>query len=500
MPQVAPAAAPATAPAAAGRSRDGPSAERGRRDSRRDGRPPAARWSTSSRPAPRSCRPISVRPWRPSWSTRRFPLVGNVVVFEPGGELVARREFDPAEDRYLLDHTLGRTVSRTDPGLFALALMPLAMSLEILAEAAACLVPGLTRDGHAGRARVPLALVGGGAADARAARTAPRRPTSGATAFTSSCRDGRGRRGGGEPGGRGGRPARRRLRGAAPRDRRGPQRGAAVALRRPGRLYDEAMFHGESWQAVRAVELSRPPVRSRGFEPLPRAGMLASDPEPGFVLDPVVLDAAGQVIGFWAADRLERGRVVFPFRLAALDVFGPPPVPGETLSCVASIALSGDALVRSDIDVLDPGGAPLDASDGLGGQALRRAGPLPGTHCARPRCRPCRPLGRGPSAPYSGEPVACRRLDARLPDRPRPVEAGLGEPRPRPPRTRALRRASGFPRSASSNGWAHARPPRRPSPTSCGPLTDSTCCPPRSRSCPERTARRWWTRPALERA
>ena len=43
------------------------------------------------------------------------------------------------------------------------------------------------------------------------------------------------------------------------------------------------------------------------------------------MLDPVLLDAAGQLIGFWAADELERGRVVFPFRLAALDVYAPPP-------------------------------------------------------------------------------------------------------------------------------------------------------------------------------
>ncbi len=42
---------------------------------------------------------------------------------------------------YLLDHTLGRTVSRTDPALHALALMPLAMSVEILAEGASCLLP-----------------------------------------------------------------------------------------------------------------------------------------------------------------------------------------------------------------------------------------------------------------------------------------------------------------------------------------------------------------------
>ena len=174
------------------------------------------------------------------------------------------------------------------------------------------------------------------------------------------------------------------------------------------------------------------------LQPLPRAGMLASDPEPGFVLDPVVLDAAGQVIGFWAADRLERGKVVFPFRLAALDVFGPPPVPGETLSCVASIALSGDALVCSDIDVLDPGGAPrmrltawedkrFDVPDRF--RALTVPSALP----------PLSTAWQEPVAPYSGAAGCLQAARRAAPDRPRPVEAGLGEPRPRPPRTRALR-------------------------------------------------------------
>ena len=77
----------------------------------------------------------------------RRPLVGTVVAWEPELELVARRLVDPAEDRYLLDHTLGRTVSRSDPGLHALALMPLAMSIEIIAEAASCLLPELTVTG-----------------------------------------------------------------------------------------------------------------------------------------------------------------------------------------------------------------------------------------------------------------------------------------------------------------------------------------------------------------
>ena len=65
------------------------------------------------------------------------------------------------------------------------------------------------------------------------------------------------------------------------------------------------------------------------------------------MLDPVVLDAAGQVIGFWAAEQLETARVVFPFSLAALDVLRPRRPEGEALACVAAIQLQGAWLTRS---------------------------------------------------------------------------------------------------------------------------------------------------------
>src|SRR5262249_8287437 len=72
----------------------------------------------------------------------RYPMLSEVVDLVPGEELVARGALDPAEDVYLRDHTLGRHVSDADPDLTALAVLPLTMSLEILAEGAAALFPG----------------------------------------------------------------------------------------------------------------------------------------------------------------------------------------------------------------------------------------------------------------------------------------------------------------------------------------------------------------------
>src|SRR5690606_16584490 len=49
-----------------------------------------------------------------------FPLLGQVVSHEPGRTLVAERVFDVRHDRYLMDHTFGRDISRTAPTLAGL--------------------------------------------------------------------------------------------------------------------------------------------------------------------------------------------------------------------------------------------------------------------------------------------------------------------------------------------------------------------------------------------
>jgi acyl transferase domain-containing protein/phosphopantetheinyl transferase len=334
----------------------------------------------------------------------RRPLVGTIVAWEPGAELVARRVVDPAEDRYLLHHTLGRTVSRSDPELTALALMPLAMSIEVLAEGAACLVPELAviglRDIRAHRwlawDQAPVTL------ELRAVRTAPEQVRVELRSMDddSPAVEGTVLLGGRFP--------------AATSPMEPDLEGAGPSRFEPGRLYDEAMFHQPLWQGVRALDTVAPIGARARLEVLPRAGLLRDDPDPDFVLDPVALDAAGQVIGFWAADRLERARVVFPFRLAALDLYGPPPPAGEQATCAARIEQVGDALLRSDIEV----------SGAEGGLWMRLTGWEDKRFDVPERFRPLTlpselaPLSTrwdAPAAGHEGVATTCRRMDARLP-------------------------------------------------------------------------------------
>jgi acyl transferase domain-containing protein/phosphopantetheinyl transferase (holo-ACP synthase) len=337
------------------------------------------------------------------------PLLGQVVELQPESELIAERLIDLDEDLYLLDHTLGRTVSRAEPGLHGLALVPLAMSIEILSEAAACLLPGRVVTGMRRlRAHRWLDV---SAEPVRVRLHARRLPSEQTDRVHVELRrmDGDGD---GEP------IVEATVLLAADYTVSPAARDLCLEQARPSQLSDEAlyetMFHGPLWQGVRSIEtVARDGVRAQ-LEVLPRSGLLRSTEEPVFALDPVLLDAAGQVIGLWAAEMLDRARVVFPFRLAELDLYGPPPPPGQRLRCDAAVHLQGEQLVSSDIDVLDGTGRLLMRLTGWEDKRFAvpdRLAPLARPAALTPMSTPWpEALER-----YAGLRVACRRLLGELP-------------------------------------------------------------------------------------
>ena len=435
MPQVAPAAAPATAARRHGRSRDGPSAERGRRDSRRDGRPPADDGALPRRPAPRSCRRISGTPLAPVVEHAGFPLIGNIVVLRArrGTRRPPRVSTRPRTATCSTTRSAGRCPAPIR-GLFALVVMPLAMSLEILAEAAAYLVPGRIvtgmrdvrayrwlswedaprtlelrarrLDAHLGRDRVHVELRPRSRTAWRRRARRSRRTSCSTTAIAE--------------------PPPRSPRTSAGAGRRAVRAGPALRRRdvpwcRPGRRSAAIELLG----ARRCGREARGPATGRHAARASRSPASSSTRS--------CSTRPGQVIGFWAADRLDRGtrRLPVPTRRA------------RRLRAAASAGGGAELRRRRSSSAATRSCAPtstcygagrraLDASDGLGGQALRRAGPFPGTDCP---VRAAAVVDRlaGALAAYSGRRVACRRLDARL-----PIDRGLwkpvwAQPRPRPP-------------------------------------------------------------------
>lgn len=290
----------------------------------------------------------------------RFPLLGAVVSRLDGEELVAIRRLDLDEDLYLHDHTFGRQISVTDPSLLTLAVVPFTVSMEMLAQAAAALCPGQLvvgmrdvrghqwiglDDGHAtirlvarrdptgtGReVKVELQRLDDAAASSQAGTLV----FEGVVCFADSYPI---------P------PAPSSLTLTAEQ----PYAQSAAALYASGR-----MFHGPRFQGVVSLARWGEDGTEATLETLPTNELFASTPSPALVTDPVLLDAAGQLVGFWAIERLRYGVGTFPFGLKELRLFGPTPVPGTPVRVPARIDFVNEQQVRAEIDLIGPDGRLL---------------------------------------------------------------------------------------------------------------------------------------------
>lgn len=284
-----------------------------------------------------------------------FPLLGNITSLIVGKMLTAQRRIDPHHDLYLKDHTLGGTVSEDDEELLALPIVPLTISVESMAEAAAALFPGRLvvgmKDVHAHRW---IALDDGSVTLTITAQTTAS-PTEIGVRIDLAEPDG-----------------------SAPVAPAGPVVEGTVILgdaypsapvasdlgidcERPSRLpsdqlYGELMFHGPCFQAVTSIDRTGADGIQATLTALPADRLLVDNAGPHLLIDPVLLDAAGQVIAYWTAEHLDRAFHVFPFRMETLQVFQPRVEPGVRVECRARVALEGDGQVRSDIDLVGPDG------------------------------------------------------------------------------------------------------------------------------------------------
>ena len=279
-----------------------------------------------------------------------LPFVQKVLSLTPGEALEAQCEISLDRYPFLRDHTLGRRVSLTDPELMGLPVMPLTMSMEMLAEAASLLMPDKVvvgmRDVRASRwialedgpltlnitARRESSRAGDGEihvqileADAQAAPATP--IVEGTVIFDETYPD-------------------------SPAVPTFELRGERPSRWRPEQLYEEGMFHGPAFRGVVSMDRWGEDGAEATLEVLPLQGLFASQIDRGLLTDPVLLDQPGQVVAFWMAEHLERGYVIFPFRVEALYLYGPLLPPGERVKCQARIELVGEGQVRSDLDVV----------------------------------------------------------------------------------------------------------------------------------------------------
>jgi phosphopantetheinyl transferase len=87
-----------------------------------------------------------------------------------------------------------------------------------------------------------------------------------------------------------------------------------------------------------------------------RKNLIAGTLSPAFLVDPVILDAAGQVVAFWSQERLTPHGDIFPFRMTALKCYRPPSPEGTKLDCRVFAYHVDEREIRSHIEIVGVGG------------------------------------------------------------------------------------------------------------------------------------------------
>src|SRR5262249_8332693 len=129
-------------------------------------------------------------------------------------------------------------------------------------------------------------------------------------------------------------------------------RGDTPSKWTPSDLYSGIMFHGPLFKAVSSISRSGEDGIEGTLKVLATDGFFRSKANARFVTDPVLLDAVGQLVGFWAAERLHVGFHVFPFRVEGVRFYGPNLAADDLVQCRICVGLEGESQLRSDMDVV----------------------------------------------------------------------------------------------------------------------------------------------------
>ena len=291
-----------------------------------------------------------------------FPMLGAIVEQTPG-RLVIERRYDLDRDLFLRDHTLGNAPSAQDPSLTGLAVIPFTFSMELIAEAAMRLAARNDRVVVAiehSRGSRWLSLDDGGVTLRIVAEAAP------GNADEIACRVfllGDGTPNGGLLVFEG--TVRLAANYPAPPAAQ-PLNGALQPphIHLPGQLYAHGMFHGPRLQGCTRIDGYNGDGMVAELTTLPTHDYFAGTAAPRLQFDAALLDAAGQLAGFWLRERNTGVPNCFPFRVRTLTLYAPPPPAGLKLRCDGAIVMRGDTQLDARWDIHDASGRLLMRAEG----------------------------------------------------------------------------------------------------------------------------------------
>lgn len=319
-------------------------------------------------PAPREPFSASAPEPRPAFVAPELPAVlapgGRIIDFIPSQEVRMIRVMDLEEDLFLRHHTLGGQVSQDHPELPALPLVPLSVSLEMMAAAAALLTsqPHLTgfrniqvHDWLAvARGRLDLEINAQVQAESAAASEIS------VSIFQSPANQGE--------------KARLAVEGLVIFGKEFPAVPAVgvfdpgpelPALPSPADFYPQALFHGALFRAVKEIRQAGTQGMEAVLQNPAEARFFRNQTTPRFLTSPVLLDGAGQVVGLWAIAALESNFVIFPAKLDEVSFYSPLGGLAAPLLCRVAPQLEGNTHICSDILLLSGDGTPLARLQGM---------------------------------------------------------------------------------------------------------------------------------------
>ncbi len=315
----------------------------------RRGQPsPAGTISVTTNPNPSATRP----PW---------PMLGDLIEFQPGQSLVMRRRLDLAEDTFVHDHTVGgRGASRVDPDQNGLPVLPMTFDLEILAEVASVLVPGkvVVAVEKVRLSRwLPYDIDEPTSIEVRAQRSTLD-PAESPIRVEIEIRDlGNTRR-----------PATSRwvvMQGQVVLDDQYPEPPHAkpwhltheMTSRVPLDVLYKNLFHGPRFHGVRSTDRFGDEGIESQVEVLPRHNLFTSNPDPQFVLDPILLDVGMHPFASWHLEQEDQsGRILLPVEVGRLELFGPCPEVGSQLTSRGYIEDTSPRHFDHGMDLIYPDG------------------------------------------------------------------------------------------------------------------------------------------------
>jgi len=279
-----------------------------------------------------------------------FPLLGRIIEQAPGRRVFERR-YDLNQDLFLRDHTLGNAASTNDPMLCGLPVIPFTFSMELIAQAAVHMCGRSDRVVVAidnSRGSRWLSLDDGGLTLRIVAETVN------GDADQIACRVfllGEGT----TPGGLLVFEGTVQLAAAyppAPAAQPLSDAGQPPLIHLPGELYAHGMFHGPRLQGCTRIEGYGATGMVAELVTIPTRDYFAATPTPRFQFDAALLDAAGQLAGFWLRERSVGVPNCFPFRVRRLELYAPPPAAGLRFQCHGAITMIGDTQLEARWDVV----------------------------------------------------------------------------------------------------------------------------------------------------